>query len=164
MNYPVKIKIIGAGGHGIKLLSTIFVKVMSDLGREASLSLEYDSAVRGGNTAADIVISDKKILNPVIETPHLLISTANNNFQTDTVPTVWIDDGVTSSSENAKAYPFYATARDELQNVRVGNMIILGALLKYFDVKLEQVDFSHYIRKYLELNLRALNIGYGFDV
>jgi len=163
MNYPIKFKIIGAGGHGIKLLGTVIAKIAVSRGQNATLSLDYDSAVRGGNTEADVVISDQKISNPVVEHPDLLIMTSDNHYDATRTKTVWADEGVVKPPKGADVFPFFAVAREKLQSSRVGNMVLLGKILSFLEIEQKDVDFSLFIKKSLELNLKAIEEGYQLN-
>ncbi len=163
MNYPIKFKIIGAGGHGIKLLGTVIAKIAVSRGQNATLSLDYDSAVRGGNTEADVVISDQKISNPVVEHPDLLIMTSDNHYDATRAKTVWADEGVVKPPKGADVFPFFAVAREKLQSSRVGNMVLLGKILSFLEIEQKDVDFSLFIKKSLELNLKAIEEGYQLN-
>ena len=163
MNYPIKFKIIGAGGHGIKLLGTVIAKIAVSRGQNATQSLDYDSAVRGGNTAADIVISDHEISNPVVEHPDLLIITSDNSFDASLAKYVWADEGVQKPPKGADVFPFFIVARETLQSTRVGNMVLLGKILNFLEIEQKDVDFSLFIKKSLDLNIKAIEEGYHMN-
>lgn len=161
MEYPVRIKMIGAGGHGIKLLGTVLAKIFADSENNTSLNLEYDAAVRGGNTTADIVIAKGKIQNPVVEQPDLLIITSPCNYDFSQVTAVWVDEKTAIQGKNVKVFPFFNLALSELESNRVGNMIILGAILKFLQIDKDKIDFAKYLKKFLELNLKAIDLGFN---
>jgi Pyruvate/2-oxoacid:ferredoxin oxidoreductase gamma subunit len=164
MANSTKIKIIGAGGHGIKLLSHVLAEIVAERGQEATLNLDYDAAVRGGNVGAEITISEGHVTNPFIEQPDILIMLAPSKESIDDVPHVILDAAcaVNKPDEHIETYNFPELA-NQIGNIRVLNMIVLGRILKLLGIDKSSIDFSQYITKALDLNLQAIDTGYNLQ-
>jgi len=82
-----RIIIGGHGGQGIKFLSEMFCEMLIEEGYEVSLTLIYDAAIQGGEIYSNIVYSDKKIDNPVIDKADLvlLFSEMKQEFNSDNI-------------------------------------------------------------------------------
>ena len=79
MDSTVKIKIFGIGGQGVKFMSKLLAQAFQD--KKVTISIAYDSAVRGGNIEADIVLSNKEILNPFVTNPNIVIDLKTNSIK-----------------------------------------------------------------------------------
>ena len=67
-----KIKLVGTGGQGIKLLGHVLGNILAELGYNVSLNFEFDTSVRGGNISADLIYSDGTIECPIIDDADIL--------------------------------------------------------------------------------------------
>ncbi len=64
----IEIKIKGAGGQGSQTLAELIQNAAEiEKLHTATSDWDYDAVVRGGVSSADVVISNKKIINPVLE-------------------------------------------------------------------------------------------------
>lgn len=74
-----KIFISGSGGQGIRLMSFVLSKIISELDYNVSLMFDYDAAMRGGSINAFLIYSDEKLGNPLIEEAdiHIKLSDAS---------------------------------------------------------------------------------------
>jgi Pyruvate/2-oxoacid:ferredoxin oxidoreductase gamma subunit len=165
-----KIKIAGEAGQGIKLLSFTLASILSQLGNEVSLSLEYDSAVRSGNISADLIYSDVKIENPIIDNPDVLITFSG---QRDWFPArhLVIDEskslkkGVGCYIEGRKGirYKFEDMAISKLGSKIYINMIALGRILRYIGVNIMLINIKDMLPpKHIQKNLAAIKYGFNF--
>jgi len=71
----VEITIYGKGGHGVKKLADIIcaAALLQYPDLNVAIGGIYDSAVRGGISNGFIILSDKEIVNPVLEEANVTI-------------------------------------------------------------------------------------------
>ncbi|MCK5344983.1 MAG: GNAT family N-acetyltransferase, partial [Candidatus Heimdallarchaeota archaeon] len=129
----VRIKIIGEAGQGVKLMSYTLASILAQLQYEVSVSIEYDSAVRGGVISADLIYSEQSIENPFIEEADVMIKFIQTR---DWFPArnLIIDESIcgTKSLEctiktlKGTAYGFKDVAISKFGNKIYINMIALG--------------------------------------
>lgn len=140
----MKIKLLGTGGQGIRLMASILGKILTVNGYFVSLKLEYDTAVRGGNISADLIFSKQKIKNPIIDRADILI-----NFTGETA----------EAEEIVNGKDFVEMSKKEFNSPLFANMIALGFLLKRFKLK---ADISEYLsNNFKKENLKAVDLGFS---
>ena len=78
----IQIEITGKGGQGIQILSKIIRMAIEISGESLHLAIaqSYDAMVRGGISDGHIIISDEKILNPVLENPDITVDLVNKKI------------------------------------------------------------------------------------
>jgi 2-oxoglutarate ferredoxin oxidoreductase subunit gamma len=175
----IEVRISGFGGQGIVLAGFVLGKAAALYdGRNAVLTQSYGPEARGGASAADVVIAtapDETIDYPKVKSPHILVTMSQDSYQTYRRTLrkggllVYDSDLVVLQSENgdqAQGIGFPATrlAEERLGKRITANIVMLGAL-----AVLSGVVSSDAIRKsvestvkkqFVELNLRALEVGY----
>ncbi|MDD2401087.1 MAG: 2-oxoacid:acceptor oxidoreductase family protein [Clostridia bacterium] len=170
-----QIMIAGFGGQGIMSMGQLMVYSGMIEGKEVAWIPSYGPEMRGGTANCSVSISDDPISSPHVTEPDILI--AMNNPSLDKFEMSVKNGGVIfiNSSlidrkikrKDVKVY--YISANDkatELGDVRVANMVMLGALLKIDKlVKIDSIMESlkkvlskskHHL---LPLNAQALEIG-----
>ncbi len=174
-----EIIIVGSGGQGIQLLGEILAEAAAKEGKEASLTVSYGAAVRGGESKVGILISDKK--NDYTEPiePNLAVvfsKKALDNIDGKSLKegaTVLYDDDISLQDVVLKipsrlnlvyvAFPATKTAV-ELGNAMVANMVILGYLVKITKIIKPETALSligeKVKEKFRELNKKAFNEGF----
>lgn len=125
----MKIVINGKGGHGVKFGAHLLGLIAAGKGKQASISYEYDAAIRGQNITAFIIISDNKILNPVVEEPDIIYNA--EEFE---------KEAVSNFGSN-----MYTT------------MLILGKILNQLNLTINKNEFEQFVEKEKEINWKALN-------
>jgi Pyruvate/2-oxoacid:ferredoxin oxidoreductase gamma subunit/GNAT superfamily N-acetyltransferase len=164
-----KIKILGEAGQGIKLLSHTLAQILSQLGNEVSLSVNYDASVRGGNISADLIYSDSPIQNPLIDEADVLIKFTRTRewfpAKALIIDESFCQDGTVSCSLKSRQgtlYGFEDVALSVFGNKVFINMIALGRILRYIGINILLLDFKDLLpQRSLEKNFEA--IKYGFD-
>ncbi|MFC2158222.1 GNAT family N-acetyltransferase [Acidobacteriota bacterium] len=165
-----KIKIIGEAGQGVKLLSYILASILSNLGNEVSLSLEYDSAVRSGTISSDLIYSENEIENPIIDEADILISFTKNR---DWFPArhLVIDESfcgeqsLTCSIQTQKGtdYGFENVAISKFGSKIFINMIALGRILRHIGINIMLINIKDLLpKKSIEKNLEAIKYGFNY--
>jgi len=173
----VEIRIAGFGGQGIVLTGQIIGQAASiyDEGF-ATFSQSYGPESRGGSCTAEVVISNKPIDYPYVQSPQVLIILSQeayakyvNNLPKGTLVIIDSDLVKLSASHNPAplSIPVTRMARETGRAV-VANIIMLGFLAAVSDwVSVEA------LRKSIlasvpegtgEFNMKAFELGYGYGL
>ncbi|MFH1759408.1 MAG: hypothetical protein ABH822_02505 [Patescibacteria group bacterium] len=74
----IQIAIHGKGGQGVKKAAEIMMKtaLLSNPNLHIALGQDYDTVVVGGISKAFLILSDEPIINPIVETPDIVIEIA----------------------------------------------------------------------------------------
>ena len=130
-----EIRLCGFGGQGIILAGFIIGQAASvHEGKNAVFIQDYGPEARGGACRADVVISDKPVLYPYIETPTILVAMSQEAYdkysprkREDTL--VIIDQDLVKPGETEDnrllTMPAWRIA-EELRRVAVANVAMLG--------------------------------------
>jgi 2-oxoglutarate ferredoxin oxidoreductase subunit gamma len=165
-----KIKILGEAGQGVKLLSYTMASILAQLGYEVSLNLEYDAAVRGGNINADLIYSEDKIENPIIDEADVMIKFTRTR-EWFPAKSLVIDEGMCETervscdirSHKGTLYGFEDLAISMFGSKIYINMIALGRILRYVGVNILLLNIADLLpEKQLEKNIQAVKYGYNF--
>ncbi len=194
---PVNLIITGVGGQGNVLSSQLLGQALVRKGLWVTIGETYGASQRGGSVMSHIRLSSRKQLSPLISrgkadvvlglepVEALRVLTAYGNRETvvitNTRPIYPVD--VTSGDEN---YPEMEEIESSLKSLSrklyfvpatekalamgspiLGNMIMMGALLKLKLLPLTAADFRQtlaqsFTGKRLEVNLQALEAGERF--
>lgn len=133
-----RIIIAGLGGQGVLSLGQTIAKAGMEEGRQVTWLPSYGPEMRGGTSDCQIILSDTFIAAPVIEAASaciILNETSLERFE------YAVEDGgllvinesiVRKKVRNDTAKTAYVPANEiaeELGNVRIANMVMLGAFL-----------------------------------
>lgn len=184
----VNISLVGVGGQGTLLASEILCQVALLSGKDVKKSEVHGMAQRGGSVVSEVRIGPKvhSPLIPVGQTDflvafeklealryaHLLLpdGVAMVNDQEIRPVTVssgqqkWpedLDRSLKSAFRRLEIVPALKTAR-ELGNVRVANVVMMGALSKHTDIPSEiwlAAIETLVPKRVLEVNLKAFEAG-----
>ena len=164
------IKIVGEAGQGVKLMSYTLASILSKLGNEVSLNLEYDSAVRSGTISADLIYSDDPIDNPIIDEADVLIKFTRTR---DWFPArdLVIDESLCGTknlqcsiqSKEGADYGFQDVAITKFGSKIYINMIALGRILRYIGVNIMLLNIEDLLPpRHVAKNLAAIKYGFNF--
>ena len=184
----VNISLVGVGGQGTLLASEIICKAALLAGRDVKKNEVHGMAQRGGSVMSQVRIADK-VFSPLVprgETDvlisfekvealryaHLVSDTGicyvnDQEIRPITVSTgqqAWpenIDDRIHKAFGRVKIIPALKLA-EELGNVKVANLIMLGALSVNTDISEEiwlEAIKALVKPKFLEINLQAFAKG-----
>jgi len=143
-----RLKLFGEGGQGIKWMGHILSSILESLGKKISIILTYDSAVRGGDTAAQIVISDGKIGCPIVEEPDFDLNLKEGFF-------------VSKNGERLKINDIFLEKKSLGKNIQL-NTFSIGFLLKKLGVDLNSIDLKKHLPNFmLEENIESIKIGFS---
>lgn len=144
-----KIIIAGFGGQGVMAMGQLLTYSGMVEGRHVSWVPSYGPEMRGGTANCNVTISDNPVGSPIIlesTTAIVLNLPSLEKFEDSVIPggnlmvnSSLIDKKVTRNDINV----YYIPANDianEIGNVRIANMVILGAYIEITGViKLESV-------------------------
>lgn len=179
----------GVGGQGILLASTILGAALMDAGYDIKMSEVIGMAQRGGSVTTQLRFGDK-IDSPLIALGEadILISfellealrwseylrpgakAIVNDHELPSAPILTGDvvypEGIREHLSGAFDTLFVDASQLalDLGNIRVQNIILLGALAKALDLK--EIDWHSYVDKYVkkefqEINRKAFDLGYA---
>lgn len=167
----LKIRLIGAGGHGILTLGRVIGETAVRYGKEAVMTIGYSPAQRGGWSRADVLVSDDKIDYPIFTHPDILVTTTQETYDLEYVNLKkggWLiyETSIVEPKELSGVRQLGINAIEraiKLGNRVVANIIILGFLntiIKVFpeDVVKEAIA-TRVKKKYVDLNLKAYDVG-----
>lgn len=166
----------GFGGQGLMTLGKFTAELLMHT-REVTFFPSYGTEVRGGTAYCHVCVSDRRIASPVVEEATCLV--VMNQMSYDRFASIVRPDGlVLSNTSMVEPTGAHGKARlleidasglaNEIGNVRVANMIFLGALvaLKGLADEREVVALLEKKlgtdpdkRKILDLNRQALKVG-----
>jgi len=168
-----KIKLVGTGGQGIKLLGHLLGNILAELDYNVSLNFEFDTSVRGGSISADLIYSDKEIEDPIISKADILLQLGGK--QSDTIKIKAIKRIIEKSICNVECtkcdmrcegrqIPFYDVANKKFGSKIYMNMLALGTILKDIGVDMDKVNLKKDLpEKFIEKNIEAIKYGYTFS-
>lgn len=170
-----KILIAGFGGQGVVVAGNIIARAGIAEGRFVAGMVSYGAEMRGGTANSTVIISDKEIASPVVEKPDIGIIL--NQPSLDKFEDMIMDNGtvILNSSlikrdveRNDLEIVKVDSTRiaEELGNVKVANIVTLGALIKKTGIlKMGSMEkavdelFSEKKPEFIDINKRALMKG-----
>ena len=170
--------IAGFGGQGVMLIGNLLAQAGMEHGLEVSFIPVYGAEMRGGTANCTVVLDEHPIGSPLVREPMstiILNEPSLSKFQprlsADGVQIVNASLVAENLLEKAKR-TVYIPVNDmahELGNVKMANMVALGAWLKatgalplnVMQEALNRVVSAHYA-KLISANAKALEQGYNF--
>ena len=170
--------IAGFGGQGVMLIGNLLAQAGMEHGLEVSFIPVYGAEMRGGTANCTVVLDEHHIGSPLVREPMstiILNEPSLSKFQ----PRLSVDGvqivNASLVAENlldTTKRTFYIPVNDmahELGNVKMANMVALGAWLKatgalplnVVQEALNRVVSAHYA-KLISANAKALEQGYNF--
>jgi len=166
----------GFGGQGIMLLGKILSLSAMKERKEVTWMPSYGAEVRGGTAHSMVIISDKQVASPIISKPTTCIVMNRPSFvkfkdRMKKGGLFLINSSLIKDKfkgENIRTFRIPATdIAEKLGNIKVANMVILGAYLKKKGIVslktaiscLKDI-FASKEGKIIELNRRALKKGW----
>ncbi len=168
----------GFGGQGMMMLGKLFAGVATGENRQVTFFPCYGPEVRGGTAHCHVVVSNEPIYSPIVEKADSLIimnQPSYDKFRSRLKPgglllinaSMAEPDSALEGSSQAVCLPIPATdAANELGNVRVANVVMLGAYVAVRPVLPSpavaaglESQFTGTKARLLEINRRALQKG-----
>ncbi|NLZ53128.1 MAG: hypothetical protein GX892_08275 [Thermoanaerobacteraceae bacterium] len=165
----------GVGGQGLILAGKIFGEAAILEGKNATQTMAYGVASRGGFSKSDVVISKNDIAYPEVLDPDVVVALSQQAYDRykDIIKEdcLLIYDGSSikggESTGQAEAYPI-AEKAVELNNMKILNMIALGILARRTNiVSLDSLKASldkNTPSKFKEVNFKAFEEGYNMEI
>jgi len=169
----LRIKVAGFGGQGVLMLGEVLAEAGLESGYEVSWLPSYGPEMRSGTSNCSVRLSSTPIASPLISQPNVLLAFNEPSLRkflpsVETGGTV-IYNGAAAPEDCVRkdvrmiTMPCSSLA-DKLGDQKVGNMVMLGALLEATGMlEPEQVDGAlHSLvknKKYFDLDRRALELG-----
>ena len=170
-----KIIIAGFGGQGVVLAGNILARAAILENKHVTGMVAYGAEMRGGTAYSTVIISDQEIASPVVENPNIgiiLNQPSLDKFEEDIEKngTLVINSSLIERDvkrDDLKLIKIDSTKiADELGNIRVTNIVTLGALIKKTAMlKMESIEkaieelFSEKKPELIEINKKALQKG-----
>ncbi len=170
----LQVRIAGFGGQGVLLLGEVLAEAGLDAGLEVSWLPSYGPEMRSGTSNCHVRLSRKPIDSPLVSSPNVLVAMNEpslRKFDKAVRSGGWvIYNGAEFPADCIRpdvrvvAAPFTEIAANELGDPRVGNMIMMGALLEISGGPAE-VSIGAALRrlvrnpKFVELDERAIARG-----
>jgi len=170
----IEIRIAGAGGHGIVFAGRLLGTALVEKGFEVFMRVSYSPAQRGGWSCADIVVSDREILSPLVESPHILVVTTQDRYDNEIANVrrdgyvVYESDTVHPTNSSVARHipvPAFRIAEKVAGSRQFGNSVLIGFLA--YATRL--VDLETLVRSLDKIgarakdrNIKALEAGYSY--
>ena len=182
------IMLVGVGGQGTILASKLLTLGLMEAGYDVKMSEIHGMSQRGGSVSSQVRYDEEKVYSPVIEIggADMIVSfekmealryirylkpegkIVTNNFRMNSVSTLvgkfeYKEDEIDTELNRLNATMVDAAKKaEELGNVKVMNVILLGSLVK--SMNLEHIDWQDIIKqnvkeKFIDLNLKAFEEG-----
>ena len=170
--------IAGFGGQGVMLIGNLLAQAGMEHGLEVSFIPVYGAEMRGGTANCTVVLDEHHIGSPLVREPMstiILNEPSLSKFQprlsADGVQIVnasLVAENLLDTAKRTVYIPVNDMAH-ELGNVKMANMVALGAWLKatgalplnVVQEALNRVVSAHYA-KLISANAKALEQGYNF--
>ena len=170
--------IAGFGGQGVMLIGNLLAQAGMEHGLEVSFIPVYGAEMRGGTANCTVVMDEHAIGSPLVREPLstiILNEPSLTKFQprlhrdgVQVVNASLVDKGLLDASLRTVYIPVNDMAH-ELGNVKMANLVALGAWLKATGAlplnvvqdALNRVVSAHYA-KLISANAKALEQGYNF--
>ncbi len=135
-----QIIISGFGGQGALFAGQLLTYAGLEEGRNVTWLPSYGPEMRGGTARCTVTVSDDPIGSPITDTPSAVIALnppSLEMFEPKVLPKGLLIVNSSIAKEQVKRkdikslrIPATDLARDEFQNERMANMILLGALVR----------------------------------
>jgi 2-oxoisovalerate ferredoxin oxidoreductase beta subunit len=169
----LRMRVAGFGGQGVLTLGYVLAEAGMEAGYEVSWLPSYGPEMRSGTSNCHVRLSNEPIASPLVSRPNVLLALNEpslRKFLPDVEPGgIVLYNNDTLPEDCARpdlriiAKPFSELA-DKLGDPKVGNVVMLGALLEATGLlDPEQIVSALQVlvknKKYLELDLLALQLG-----
>ncbi|WP_297133428.1 indolepyruvate oxidoreductase subunit beta [Terrisporobacter sp.] len=182
------IMLVGVGGQGTILASKLLTIGLMEAGYDVKMSEIHGMSQRGGSVSSQVRYGEDEVYSPVIEIggADMIVSFEKmealrylkylkpegkivaNNYKLESISSLvgkyeYKEDKIDEELLRLKASVIDAGKRaEELGNVKVMNVILLGALVK--SMNLDNIDWEDIIRKnvkekFVDINIVAFNEG-----
>jgi 2-oxoglutarate ferredoxin oxidoreductase subunit gamma len=166
----------GFGGQGVLSMGKLLAYAAMKEGKEITWMPSYGPEMRGGTANCMVNISDESISSPIVTAYDVVVALnlpSLRKFEPKVKKgglLIWesstIKEGPTRTDITSIALPAIDKASNELKNIKVMNMLVLGALVKLKEtVKRESLILAlketlpERYHKLIPLNEQAIDLG-----
>jgi len=174
----VEFVLSGLGGHGILTIGLLLAQAGLLKFRHVSWFPSYETFQRGGKVFCHVVLSQDRVLSPVVSEPDVLIVTDDYSLETNEEYVMEggilaFDRTIVDASPKRKDIKIVDIPSTEmaknLGSTQVSNLILLGACIglnefltmNTLETGLEAMLKNNGKEKLIPLNKEALNFGYN---
>jgi 2-oxoglutarate ferredoxin oxidoreductase subunit gamma len=168
-----EIRISGFGGQGVGLAGYLLGKALTLYdGLEAVMTQSYGPEARGGASNANVVVSDREIAYPFVQSPDVLVALSQEAYTrfhatTKSDAFILIDEDLVNSLDTNHHYPIPATRlAEEVGRRIVANVVMLGFITAVTHIvtrpAMEKAIETSVKPKTVPLNLQAFATGYEY--
>jgi len=167
-----KIIVAGFGGQGVMLIGQMLAYAAMKEGKEVTWMPAYGPEMRGGTANCTVIISDKKISSPIV-TQATVVAAMNEpslvKFQKYVAPgkDLFLNSSLISKEPERTDVNVHKVdcigIADELRNMKVANMAMLGAINSVINAvseesikKAMEMSFSGAKTELIDINMQAV--------
>jgi len=173
-----EIRIAGFGGQGVILAATVIGKAACIFdGWYATMTQSFGPEARGGVCSAQVILSDRPILYPYVTRPDVLVvmsQEAHTRFSPELKEgsVLIVEQDLVRGAELQRGLRLFSVPATRLAG-ELGNRVVLntvmvgffGAITSLLDLEsLRKAIADSVPASLLELNLRAFNKGFEYDM
>lgn len=182
------IMLVGVGGQGTILASKLLTIGLMEYGYDVKMSEIHGMSQRGGSVSSQVRYGKENVYSPVIEIggADIIVSFEKmealryikylkpngkivvNNYRLNSISTLvgnfeYKEDKINDELKHLEAIVIDAAKKaEELGNIKVMNIILLGGLVK--SMNLDHINWEEIIRqnikaKFIDLNIKAFKEG-----
>jgi 2-oxoisovalerate ferredoxin oxidoreductase beta subunit len=169
----LRMRVAGFGGQGVLTLGYVLAEAGMEAGYEVSWLPSYGPEMRSGTSNCHVRLSNEPISSPLVSRPNVLLALNEPSlrkflpdvepggmvlYNSDTLPPDCVRNDLRIIARH------FSGLADKLGDPKVGNVVMLGALLEATGL-LEPEQIVSALRalvknkKYLDLDLLALRLG-----
>jgi len=169
----LRVRVAGFGGQGVLTLGYVLAEAGMEAGYEVSWLPSYGPEMRSGTSNCHVRLSNEPISSPLVSRPNVLLALNEPSlrkflpdvepggivlYNSDTLPPDCVRNDLRIIARH------FSGLADKLGDPKVGNVVMLGALLEATGL-LEPEQIVSALRalvknkKYLDLDLLALQLG-----
>jgi len=174
----VKTIFSGFGGQGVLMMGISLANSAMNKGYHVTYLPAYGAEMRGGTANCTVAVGDEEIASPVASEPNYLIvmnAPSLFSFQNRVTlgGTIFLNSSIINDRPNRQDVKVFcvpcADIAQELGNIRVANIIMMGAFIKISDVvspdiylkNLESIMGSKK-KSFAEVNRKAFAAGFDY--
>lgn len=167
-----ELRLTGSGGQGLILAGIILAESVIKNGFNAVQSQSYGPEARGGASKSEVIISDKDINYPKVNSPDLLLCLTQKSFdkyaKNIKKKSILLVDSCVNIGDNIYTdfcykIPIINTAKEKIGKQMVSNIVALGAIKELVedikDESLKQAILARVPQGSENLNIKAFNEG-----
>ena len=174
----VKTIFSGFGGQGVLMMGISLANSAMNKGYHVTYLPAYGAVMRGGTANCTVALSDEEIASPVASEPnYLIVMNAPSLFSFQNRVTsggvIFLNSSIINDRPNRQDVKVYCVPctdiAQELGNIRVANIIMMGAYIKKSgvvspDVYLKSLESIMGSKKksFMEVNRKAFAAGFDY--